>query len=53
MTIKATTEAYKKMEDINITPSNGLDRFIYYSELQTAESPVFLYEVDKAIVKLT
>ena len=53
MTIKATTEAYKKLADVGITPASGLDKFIYYSELQTAENPVFLYEVDRAIIKLT
>ena len=54
MTIKATTDAYLELKtNIGLDPTNGLDKFIYYTELQTAENPVFLYDVDRAIIKLT
>lgn len=54
MTIKATTDAYLELKsNVGIDPQNSLDRFIYYTELQTAENPVFLYDVDRAIIRLT
>lgn len=54
MIIKATSDAYKELKtNIGIDPSNELDKFIYYTELQTAQNPVFLYDVDRAIIKLT
>jgi|TARA_B110000305_G_C19297997_1_gene567651 hypothetical protein len=37
MIIKATSDAYKELKtNIGIDPSNELDKFIYYTELQTA-----------------
>jgi len=43
MTISATADAYKYLgTQISVTPQSGLDKFVYYSELQTADSPVFL-----------
>ena len=54
MIIKATSDAYKELKtNIGIDPANELDKFIYYTELQTAQNPVFLYDVDRAIIKLT
>lgn len=53
MVINATTMAYKTLDTTTgFNPSNGLDEFIYYSNLQTAENVDVLYNVDKAVVKL-
>jgi len=44
MTITATSEAYKQLADqAGITPESYLDQFVYYSDLQTADSPNLMW----------
>ena len=53
MTISETSAAYKVLKDeIQIDPTNDLDKFIYYTDLQTATDVGFLFGIDKAIIKL-
>ena len=53
ITIDATTEAYKVLaEQVGIAPETDLDKFIYYSDLQTAENTDIFYHVGKQLVKL-
>lgn len=52
MVINATTNAYKNLKtDLGIDPSNGLDKWIYYSNLQNADGPLFLYNIKNIFVK--
>ena len=52
MTITATANAYKQIGDqVGITPASGLDKFIYYSDLQTADTSQVLYHIDRAMLK--
>jgi hypothetical protein len=51
MTISATSTAYKQLNtDLGINPSSGLDKFIYYTNLQTSDGGNLLYNINKAIV---
>lgn len=44
MTITATSLAYKQLAtQTGITPESYLDQFVYYSDLQTADSPNLLW----------
>lgn len=53
ITISATTEAYKVLaEEVGIAPETDLDKFIYYSDLQTAENTDIFYHVGKQLIKL-
>lgn len=53
MTISATSDAYKELDDmLGINAKGDLDKFIYYSDLQTADNVGFLYNIKDAIVKL-
>jgi len=51
MTIAATSTAYQQLNtDLGINPAAGLDKFIYYSNLQTSDGGTLLYNINKAIV---
>ena len=53
ITISATTEAYKVLaEQVGIAPETDLDKFIFYSDLQTAEQTDIFYHVGKQLIKL-
>ena len=52
MTISATSDAYKTIDlSLGINPANNLSDFIYYSDLQTADSVNMLFHMNKAIIK--
>jgi hypothetical protein len=47
MTIMATSEAYKVLgEKIQITPKHDLDKYIYYTDLQSVETSDIVYAVE-------
>lgn len=53
MTIMATSEAYKVLgEKIQVTPANDLDKYIYYTDLQSVETTDIFYHVERQVVKL-
>lgn len=53
ITISATTEAYKVLaEQIGVSPETDLDKFVYYSDLQTVENTDIFYHVGQSIVRL-
>ena len=48
MTINATSDAYAVLRDkIQITPADNLDKYIYYTDLQTVETSDMFYHVDR------
>ena len=50
--ITATSNAYKQLNnDLGINPGNNLDKFIYYSNLQTQDGGNVLFNIQKAFVK--
>ena len=52
ITIGNTTAAYKYLDTtLGINPSSGLDKFIYYTNLQQTDGPQILYNINKAFVK--
>ena len=53
MVINATSNAYKQLDsEIGINPSNGLDKFIYYNDLQTSDSIDYLIGIKNALISL-
>jgi hypothetical protein len=53
MTIRATSEAYKILaEKIQVTPAADLDKYIYYTDLQSVESTDIFYHIERQVVKL-
>ena len=53
ITISATSEAYLVLkEKVDITPANDLDKYIYYTDLQSAEQTDIFYNIDRQMVKL-
>lgn len=53
MTINATSDAYAVLRDkIQITPADNLDKYIYYTDLQTVETSDMFYHVERQVVKL-
>lgn len=51
ITISATSSAYKELAGIQFTPANDLDKFIYYTNLQTTDGENILYNINQAIIK--
>jgi len=53
MTIGATAEAYEALKtDLGIGPKSNLSKYIFFSDLQTADSTPILYNVNKTIIHI-
>jgi len=53
LTIAATSEAYKVLADkIQITPADSLDKYIYYTDLQSVETTDMFYHIERQVVKM-
>ena len=51
MTISATSKAYQLLNtDLGINPGTGLDKFIYYTNMQTQDGGNMLFNINKAII---